>query len=169
MKRLAAGDLVLEPLTVAHAEAMFPLLADPDLYRYLDYGPPPNVEHVRTVYGKLEARRSPDGTEAWLNWIVLADGKPVGFVQATVTGLRAWVAYVIGIAHQGKGYARLATAAMIDHLVADHGVSELLASVEADNEPSIRLLEALGFTAGSAEEAAAEDLGPTERLYRRLG
>jgi RimJ/RimL family protein N-acetyltransferase len=169
LTRLVAGPLVLEPLAVAHAEAMYPLLRDPALYRYLDHGPPPSLDHLREVYRKLEAGRSPDGNEIWLNWIVFAGDEPVGTVQATVVGARAWVAYVFGVAHHGKGHARRATAVMIDHLVAGHGVEELLASVEADHARSIRLLEALGFTPGSAAEAAAEDLGPSERLYRRSG
>ena len=60
----------LEPLRRAHAPAMFPLLQDPTIYTHLDHGPPPSLEHLEGVYTRLEARRSPDGREQWLNWIV---------------------------------------------------------------------------------------------------
>ena len=43
MRELRAGELLLEPLRVAHAEAMFKVLREPRLYRYLDYPPPPSV------------------------------------------------------------------------------------------------------------------------------
>ena len=43
MQALAADDLVLEPLVSGHAEAMFEVLSDPELYRYLDQPPPPSV------------------------------------------------------------------------------------------------------------------------------
>jgi len=96
--------LTLEPLTVAHAPAMFAVLSDPLIYPYLDFPPPPSLEHVQRVYAKLEQRRSPDGREIWLNWIVVRDA-PIGFVQATIRGEDADVAYVLGSAHWGQGYA----------------------------------------------------------------
>jgi ribosomal-protein-alanine N-acetyltransferase len=169
LEALRAGELVLEPLVAAHAQAMFEVLRDPSLYRYLDYPPPPSVEHLRGVYERLERRKSPDGVDHWLNWVVrIGEGAPVGFVQATVLANRtAWVAYVIGTAHQRRGVATRATRAMVDHLHLDYGVKRFLASVEADNEPSIRLLERLGFSLASPEVAKGHDLTPSERLYVR--
>ena len=41
MRTLETEGLVLEPLTAAHAEAMFELLSDPELFRYLDDSPRP--------------------------------------------------------------------------------------------------------------------------------
>ena len=61
MQTITVAKLVLEPLTVADADTMFGVLSDPQIYRYLDYGPPPSVEHLREVYTKLESRKSPDG------------------------------------------------------------------------------------------------------------
>jgi RimJ/RimL family protein N-acetyltransferase len=57
--------------------------------------------------------------------------------------------------------------AVIDHLVSAYGVAHLLATVEAENERSIRLLERLGFRAAAPEEAERHALSPTERLYLR--
>jgi len=169
MRELRAGELLLEPLRVAHAEAMFKVLREPRLYRYLDYPPPPSVEHLRAVYERLEKRKSPDGADRWLNWVVRENaGPPIGFVQATVLpGGAAWVAYVIGVARQGHRLGTLATALMVDHLATDYGVKRYLASVEADNEPSIRLLKRLGFALASSEVAKEHDLSKTERLYVR--
>jgi len=158
--------LRLDPLVTAHADAMYTLLKDPTLYRHMDGAPPPSAEHLRSIYGKLESRSSPDGSQGWFNWVVSTlDGPPVGYVQATVAGEQAWVAYVIGSAHQARGYAREATAAMIDHLAGVHGVRRFLAVAEAGNRPSLALLQALGFHAADDAETRAHDLSPTERLF----
>ncbi len=76
MRTLEADGLVLEPLTVAHAEAMFALLSDPALYRYIDEAPPADVDHLRARYARLERRESADGRQRWLNWVVRAPGQP---------------------------------------------------------------------------------------------
>ena len=168
MKPLRAGDLALEPLEARHAEAMFAVLNDAELHRHLDYPPPPSVEHLRNVYTRLEGRRSPDGAERWLNWIVSLAGAPIGFVQATVMqDGSAWVAYVFAREHHGRGFATRATGAMLDHLVAEHGARAFLASVEAANAPSIRLLARLGFRLATDGESRAHELTPSERLYVR--
>ena len=168
MRELRAGDLVLEPLVAGHAEAMFEVLRDPALYRYLDYPPPPSAEHLRGVYERLERRQSPDGADHWLNWVVREGEPSIGFVQATLRPDRtAWIAYVIGTAHQGRGAATRATRAMMDHLVVEYGAKRFLASVEADNAPSIRLLERLGFSLAPPDVAKKHDLTASERLFVR--
>src|SRR5512140_2375333 len=146
MERLEAPGLVLEPLVAAHAREMFALLQAPALYRHLDDEPPQSPEWLQARYARLESRRSADGRQAWLNWVIRgADGLALGYVQATVEGEAAWVAYVLGTAFQGRGHANGAMAAMLAHLASRHGVTRFLAVVEEANGPSIRLLERLGF------------------------
>lgn len=140
---LRTARLVLEPLTVAHAPAMFSLLGDPLIYTYLDFGPPPSVEHLSRVYAQLETRRSPDGTQEWLNWIIVLDGAPIGLVQATISGDGCEVAYILGSAHWGHGYAFEAMTAMLAQL----GDRSFFANVDEKNARSIRLLERLGISA----------------------
>lgn len=168
MQQLHANGLALEPLRTAHAAELFPLLADPALYEYLDYGPPPSLEHLQNVYAKLESRRSGDGTQHWLNWAVreTATHRITGFVQATVLESSvAWVAYVFGREYWGAGFARSATSAMLAHLVGDYGCASFLAMVEHDNARSIRLLQRLGFRNAAPELAAQHAASPTERLF----
>ena len=157
---------MLEPLVAGHAEAMFDVLSEPELYRYLDYGPPSSLDHLRGVYEELETRVSPDGSQLWLNWVVRPrGGTPVGFVQATVSGADAWVAYVLAREYWGRGYAFHATQAVVDHLRATCGVVRFFATVEAANERSIRLLLRLGFRAATEAEVLEHGLSSTERLF----
>jgi len=169
MQTLRTEHLLLEPLRREHAPAMFPLLQDPTLYTWVDHGPPPLLEHLDGRYARLQQRRSPDGREQWLNWIVFAlqaPAQPMGVVQATVlAGGRAWVAYEFAAPYRGRGHAREAVQAMLAELAASFGVQRFQATVEAQNQRSIHLLQRLGF-----HEAAPEGittLTPTERLYLR--
>ena len=171
MDTLTTARLLLEPLTRDHAAAMYEVLSDPQLYAYLDYGPPPSLDHLRGVYEQLEARVSPDGSELWLNWVVRPQveepqgGEPVGFVQATVAGAEAWVAYVLARGSWGNGYASEATRAVVDHLRSACGVTRFLATTEAENGRSIRLLERLGFRPATQAESREHELSATERLF----
>ncbi|MGE5117655.1 MAG: GNAT family N-acetyltransferase [Betaproteobacteria bacterium] len=169
MNTLRAGPLLLEPLTVSHAPAMFAVLGDPALYRHLDQPPPPSLEHLQSVYARLETRRSPHGRQQWLNWVVSLPGTPpFGYVQATVTeGGTAWIAYVLSSQYWGHGHATQAMQAVVEHLAGHYGVTRYLATVEAENRRSIGVLQRLAFRAASEAELEGHDLSPTERLFVR--
>ncbi|MDQ2734080.1 MAG: GNAT family N-acetyltransferase [Pseudomonadota bacterium] len=169
MKEIETTRLVLEPLVVDHAAAMFEVLREPVLYKYLDYPPPASVEHVRDSYARLESRASPDGSQGWLNWVVRPrDEEPIGFVQATIFGdQRTWIAYLLGSKSWGHGYAAEAVRAMLKHVAAEYGSSCFQATVEARNVRSVRLLERVGFRSAPSEESAGHALSPSERLFAR--
>ena len=171
MRTLHTPRLVLEPLLAAHADALYPLLADPRQLEYLDEGAPASLEALRERYQRLESRRSADGSEHWLNWAIVAPAiapNAVGFVQATVLeDHRAWVAYEVGHAWWGRGIATEATAAMLEHLELDYAVTRCLATVDARNVRSWRLLESLGFGRAGVQETAALDVRAGDWLYAR--
>jgi [ribosomal protein S5]-alanine N-acetyltransferase len=163
--------LVLEPLVEAHADALFPILCDTRQLEYLDQHAPESLEALRRIYRKLESRRSPDGTEQWLNWaIVLRDegGAAIGFVQTTVLADGgAWVAYEVGASWWGRGIGTEATRAMVEHLACDYRVAHFMATVDRRNARSWRLLERLGFVRASEADAAAMKVAPNDWLYQR--
>ncbi|MDE2298798.1 MAG: GNAT family N-acetyltransferase, partial [Burkholderiales bacterium] len=95
-------------------------------------------------------------------------GQLLGCVQATVfVPGSAWIAYVFSSRHWGRGHAHEATAAMLAHLAQDCGVDRFLATVEVENERSIRLLDRLGFERAGAHEMVGHDLSATELLFLR--
>ena len=132
---LRTARLRLVPLAVDDAGEMTAVLADPALYVFTG-GLPPTLADLEARYLAQVTGRSPDGSETWHNWIVrLADGdRAIGYVQATVTGSPgvADVAWVIGTAWQGAGYATEAARAMLDWLMAD-GVTAVTAHVHPGN------------------------------------
>jgi ribosomal-protein-alanine N-acetyltransferase len=169
MRAIETARLLLEPLEAAHAAELFDVLADPAIYRYLDEAAPVSRDHLRRTYERRAQRNSPDGTELWLNWIVRLTGGPaLGYVQATVIlPGTAWIAYVLSSRFWGHGYTTEALAAMLPELASGYGVQRFLATVEAENQPSIRVLERLGFCAAAEDDPAGGDLAPTERLFIR--
>ncbi len=153
------GDrLVLEPLRVGHADELAAVLDDPALHTFIG-GEPATREQLRGRYAKQVVGRSADGSERWLNWVARdrASGAAVGYVQATVTDRDAErsadVAWVIGVPHQGHGYAREAARLMVDWL-REQGVRIITAHVHPDHPASNSVARWLG-------------LSPTETLVDR--
>ena len=152
-----------------HADAMFAVVGDPTLYTWIDHGPPASVERLREVYRRVQQRRSPDGLEIWLNWVLFAQtADPLGFVQASVLpDGRAWVAYLLGRAAWGQGHATEAMTALLQHLFGPLDVRQAMAMVERDNLRSIALLQRLGFSLAQGDALAGHELTATEQLWLR--
>ena len=135
---------------------MFALLSDPKIYRY-ENQPPPSLEWLRERFAKLESRRSPDGREQWLNWVIrLETGEAAGYVQATVhEDGHAAIAYVLGSRFWDKGIGRAAVSSLIARLKGEYGVRRLTAVLKRANARSRLLLERLGFS--EADFPVADD------------
>ena len=152
MDTLRTERLVLEPLRPEHAAELYPALADPRLYTYIDRPPPASLDELTARYRRIAVRCAPCRAEQWLNWTVRFDGQAIGRVEVTVQEDRtALLAYELAIAHQGRGLAAEACAAVCDALFAELPLTALVAQVDARNAKSIRLLERLGFTRQRAE------------------
>jgi [ribosomal protein S5]-alanine N-acetyltransferase len=170
MRTLVTPRLRLEPLVVAHADALYPMHCNAQHLAYLDQGAPASLEALRERYRLLESRRSGDGREHWLNWALVehAGGPAVGVVQATVLDDgRAWVAYEVMPSQTGRGLASEAVGAMLPHLAQHYGVAHFLATVDRRNERSWRLLERLAFERASDTAAQALDVAPGDWRYQR--
>jgi RimJ/RimL family protein N-acetyltransferase len=160
---LRSPRLVLTPLHPAHADELFPLLDDARLHSFTG-GAPLSLDALRTRYARLASRRSPDGTELWLNWVVRRqpDGEPIGVMEATVAGLRAWIAWVIGTEWQRRGYAseaaRVLTVWLFEHLRVD----EVMANIHPAHTASERVAASVGLT-------PTDEVADGERVWRLGG
>lgn len=136
--RLVTERLVLTPLVVADAAEMLAVLCDRQLYAFTG-GEPPTFDQLEQRY-RVQSAGSPNEGETWHNWIIRLDGAAIGFVQATVIGDEADLAWVVGLPWQNHGYATEASTAMRDwlkgrgvegfsaHVHPKHGVSERVAT-----------------------------------------
>lgn len=147
MRPLRTPRLRLEPQTAAHADEMFAVLSDPAIYEF-ENEPPPSLDWLRTRYERLERRRSADGSEQWLNWVVRGpDGRAIGYVQATVFADRtALIAYEFASAFWGCGFAHEAVDAMLRELAGKFRVTTAGAVFKRANHRSRRLLARLAMT-----------------------
>ncbi|WP_371503385.1 GNAT family N-acetyltransferase [Kitasatospora sp. NBC_00374] len=142
---LPAERLDLVPLRVDHAEEMAAVLADPALHTYTG-GAPDSPEELRARYRRLAAG-SPEPETTWHNWVIhlREDGCLAGYVQATVTGRTAELAWVVGTPWQGRGIATEAVRAAAVHLTAGQ-VDTLVAHIHPDHHASAAVATALGLT-----------------------
>lgn len=147
---LGGAAVVLEPLRVAHAEELGPLLDDARLHHFTG-GSPDTVPQLRARYEKQVVGRSPDDAQVWWSWVVRArtDGQALGYVQATgeVTDgvLTAHLAWVVAVPHQGTGAATAAAWLMVAWL-RQQGVQRLVADVHPEHGASQAVAAALGLT-----------------------
>jgi RimJ/RimL family protein N-acetyltransferase len=141
-------QIALRPLAVTDATVMATVLADSGLYAFTG-GEPPTEDELTRLYQVQTRGHSPDGTEQWLNLVVLlgADRTPIGYVQATIPadGGPTEVAWVIGRPWQGHGYAVRAGRLLLDHL-AERGVQAVVAHVHPDHHASNSVATRLGLT-----------------------
>lgn len=141
-------DVTIRPLAIEDATAMAQVLSSPELYTHIG-GQPPTAESLSDLYARQTVGRSPDGTQEWLNWVVLDSASdPVGYVQASrlVDGESAEIAWVIGRPWQGRGRATAAVRLMVAEL-ADRGVGEVTACIHPDNVPSVGVARRIGMRA----------------------
>ncbi len=139
--------LELRPIGQDDAEVMFHVLSDPSLYEYTGEAPPESPDVLRRVYASREARRSPDASELWFNWVVRERSPshtPVGYVQASVAATHAEVAWVIGAMWQNRGYASEASSAVIQWL-RTLGVTRIRAKIHPRHAASQRVASHAGL------------------------
>jgi [ribosomal protein S5]-alanine N-acetyltransferase len=164
---VTTARLTLEPQTAADAEAMFAVLSDPAIYEF-ENAPPESLEWLRGRFAKLETRRSPDGREQWLNWVVRLDAEAIGYVQATVReDGDAAIAYEFASAHWGRGFAGEAIVGMMAELAARHRARHATAALKRANHRSMRVLERLGFSIASPPQHAQREIPEDEILMIR--
>jgi RimJ/RimL family protein N-acetyltransferase len=159
---VAARRLVLVPLTVDDAAEMVAVLAGDDVYAFTG-GRPPTLPELRSRYARQVVGQSADGRQEWRNWIIrlVKDRTAVGYVQATIVddGQRAEIAWVVGCAWQGQGYAQEAAAALMSWLSV-RGVR----LVEAHIHPGHAASAAVARHAGMLPTGHFED---GEQLWRK--
>jgi RimJ/RimL family protein N-acetyltransferase len=147
-RRLESERVLLEPLRPEHAEELAPVLDDVALHRFIG-GAPLDAAELRVRSTRQALGISPDGRERWLNWVVRerAAGAAVGTMQATITPAEqvGELAWVIGRAHQGHGYAK-ESAALVASWLRARGVLHLRAHVHPEHRASAAVARAIGLS-----------------------
>ena len=148
--------LTLTALTVDDADEMVHVLDDDRLHKFIG-GRPATLDELRDRYRAFVSGPKEPG-DIWLNWIVRQKQEQVavGTVQATISttadgGSSANVAWVIGGAWQGLGFATEAARSLVDWL-RSRGVDVVTAHIHPDHH-------------ASAIVASRAGLHPTDEQY----
>ncbi len=169
MRTLVASRCSLEPQIAAHAHEMFRVLSDPAIYQF-ENEPSLSEEWLTQRYAKLERRASADGSQTWLNWVILLpSGELAGYVQATVfSSGAALVAYELASRYWRRGIGRSALLAVLHELDENYGTMLFAAVLKSANFRSEGLLVSLGFEPASKEQTAQFGAEPDEKVMVKL-
>ena len=145
---LTTERLIIRVLTPDDVVRHHVLFADPDVVRYLYFGP-----FDRTAAQEHLARRSIVDLPVeggWINFGVEVKGEGVligelamGFISATHAHYE--VGYVFDPAYAGHGYATEGTAMIVELAFSGLGAHRVSGRLDARNDPSARVLERLGM------------------------
>jgi RimJ/RimL family protein N-acetyltransferase len=144
---LLTQRFVLEPITEGHAKELCDPFIDQELHRYVHFESPTLEQQIEKC-ARWAKRRSPDGTELWLNWA--ARDKKTGLIAAHIqSGVKedntAYIGYVVSRKFQRNGVATECLQSVFDYLNRSLHVQEIKAWADTRNEASHRLAKRLGM------------------------
>jgi RimJ/RimL family protein N-acetyltransferase len=159
---LITDRLSLEPLRESHADEMVAVLAPLALYEFTG-GSPPDRATLAARY-RAQSHGPALGDEDWFNWILRSreSAAALGFVQATVLGRRADVAWVVGVDHQGRGLATEAATAVAGWLISN-GIESVEAHIHPGHGASQGVARAIGLVGTGVRDEDGEEIWSSDR------
>lgn len=154
--RLVLDDLVIAPLAADDIPAFVAYRRDPDVARYQSWSPEFSDADGLQLLGS-QVRDFPAAGE-WMQFAVRSSsGELLGDVAVHVFDDQPDT-YELGAtvspAAQGRGVARAALGATIDHLVGERGAHRVILTLDERNAPMRRVCAALGLRhEGTARDA----------------
>lgn len=139
--RLEAPGVVLRPLELADAEALFAAHSDEDTHHYWSSPAHKNVEETRAYIAETLAL---PGAHAWA--ITESGGEALGRIALFVPreGVGE-IGVILRREAQGRGLAAQALALVEEHAFGALGLHRLAADIDPDNTSSISLFLRAGF------------------------
>jgi len=145
---ITTSRLMLSPLHAGDADTMLIYRADPEVGRYQGWEPA-TLEDVQHFIEQMQTV-SFDTPGTWYQLAVrLRESRElIGDLGVHFPGDREHqveIGFTIAPVHQGNGYATEAVTGLLDHLLLTMRKHRVFASVDPRNEPSLALLERIGF------------------------
>lgn len=147
MGEIRTGRLVLRTFTRDEADAYAAYRTDPEVMRWMTSAVAPTCDDVVARIDAMAEQGGP-AESGWFAYAIEAGGELTGDVTCIIRpgGGIAEIGYVLRPEFRGRGYAAEAAGALVDHLIAEHGIHRIEASLAPDNVASMRVLESIGMT-----------------------
>jgi RimJ/RimL family protein N-acetyltransferase len=144
---LRTERLLLRPVRPGDTEAIFALLGNWEVIRWLSSPPWPYTRDHARAFVEARMKQDPDGR---LFFAIARDDALIGGVSvragaAGASGRSPILAFWLGQPYWGRGYMTEAARAFITHLFAATAVDTIYTGAFADNAASLRVQEKLGF------------------------
>ena len=140
---LETERLILRPLTVEDAEAVFVWVSDPDVNKYMPYSLYENLEQVRCWLEKVEKRK----TEYDFGFVCKETNILIGSggIGSNEDGIHWEVGYNLRSDYWGRGYATEAAKRMIKFAYDNFNIRDFSANYAVDNPASGNVLKKCGM------------------------
>lgn len=172
---LRGERVVLRPLHLEDAEAMFAYARDPEVTRFLPWEPAPDVDSVRPFVAEQVAKRQ-RGASLALAVVLQEVGQVIGstdLMDLPPSGARGWwrlrqaeLGYLLARPYWGRGLMTEAAGLTAAYGFGALGLSRIIAWADAENWGSRRVLEKIGMRPCGSEMRTVK---AERRLYLRYG
>ncbi|MFL5807146.1 MAG: GNAT family N-acetyltransferase [Roseiflexaceae bacterium] len=142
-QRLALRDFAAEDWFAVHGYA-----ADPEVARYMDWGPNSDAETRAFIERVLVIRQAAPRRDFELAITLRADGRLIGGCGIHVSNPRnreGWIGYILRRDCWGQGYASEAARALLGFGFGALGLHRIYATCDLRNLASARVLEKIGM------------------------
>jgi [ribosomal protein S5]-alanine N-acetyltransferase len=150
---LETPRLRLRPPRIDDAEDIFRYASDPDVTRFLIFGPHTQLSQS-VEFSRERLKRIAEGTS--ITWVILekTEERPFGAIELSISGGEGDVGYVLAKSHWGRGIAPEAVRAVLKFAREQLSLERVNGSCDWENTKSARVFEKCGF----------RSLGPRESL-----
>ena len=147
---LETPRLVLRPLELGDADALFQYASDPEVSKMMSWDPHPDARETRAFLERMVAAREASTSTGWA---ITIDGKPAGVISldGITWQFRAWrvdraeMGYWLGRPFWGKGYMTEAATAAVRFAFETLGLHKVTIGCVDGNDASRAIIEKLGF------------------------
>ena len=146
--QINSDRLLLRPIQMDDAEFIFQYRSNALVNQYQGWIPKTICDVHDFITNKVSNEINQPGT--WFQFVILKkdDNELIGDIGVHFLSSDAFqveLGCTLSLKYHGKGYAFEAIKATIDYLFDELGKHRIVASIDSRNQPSIRLIERLGF------------------------
>ena len=140
---LRTARLILRPVRMSDAHALFPLFSDPDTMQHWSHGPLTRIEEMQTRV----AHNLPPQSKAGFSFAITKDGeRALGWINFyNESHAIAGLGYILAPSERGQGLVSEAVEAMLAHGFKTLKLHRVYLDIDPQNERSIAVAERAGF------------------------